>query len=307
MQLTARPSPEPLEVTVESQEQVEEERPRDQAEGGLADGGESAPPSGRAKQDENFSFILLNEGKPKVMSGSSSNLERARQHLRGSEPLLWLRYDGREYVVREPQLLRRVRELWTPVQESVPERERIDALVQSFKTDELAEISSLAAEQGMLGARLGALAAEQAMHALVERQSGPAKLDELEIERHAMELEESAQRMDEKMQELAKRLESDLEVPMRELDRRIDRDVENQMRDLEKRLEQDLERPMRDLEHRLREMEIPMREMTAPMEEFGRQMEVLGRAIEDSTREAIEEMRALIDRAIASGLAEVVR
>ena len=57
----------------------------------------------------------------------------------------------------------------------------------------------------------------------------------------------------------------------------------------------------------MRELEGPLREMSAPMEELGRRMEGLGGKIETATHDASERMRALLDRALAAGLAQTVR
>ena len=64
---------------------------------------------------------------------------------------------------------------------------------------------------------------------------------------------------------------------------------------------------MKELNHQLRALEEPMRGMAAPMESLGHQMKAFGHSIEKATRRANDEMRALVDRALASGLAQPVR
>jgi bla regulator protein blaR1 len=325
MQLAARPSRQGAQggkTRVAAQEQALDEQPlRGPAAGQQTENRGAAPQAEPGEQGRDFSFILLTEGHPKVMSGPSTNLTRARQQMQGRESLLWLRYNGREYVIREPELLRQVRALWTPVHDSGAVQEAM-ALAQAFKADELAEHSKLLAEQGMLGAHLGALAAEKAAHALAQAHLVHPEIDSVELERHTKKLEESTQHMDEKMRDLEHqlkqsfegqmrdfdlRLKHDLEAPMREFDLQITGDLEVHMRELEQRLKHDLEGPFRVLEQRLEMLEGPLLEMAAPMEAFGRQMEAFGHSIDNGSRHATDEMRALIDRAIASGLAQVVR
>ena len=140
-----------------------------------------------------------------------------------------------------------------------------------------AHLGSMLAEQGMLGAQLGSLAAEQAMRALTDAhqamaraRSGRARAPPPGNGPGGTEMKEH-------------------------------------VRALERRLKDDLGSEMKALHHQRRALEEPMRGMAAPMEAFGHQMKAFGQTIEKATRRANDEMRALVDRALAAGLAQPVR
>jgi chromosome segregation ATPase len=164
------------------------------------------------------------------------------------------------------------------------------AMAQAFNTEALtkhgelaaeaqafAQLGSMAAEQGLLGAHLGKLVSEQALRALTDAHEAIPEIAAGDLKPLRQSLDESSHEIDEKM------------------------------REMERRLKQDLDGQLQELQERIRRLEGPIREMVAPMEELGRSMEALGRTAEKASREAMEEMRALIERAIASGLAQTVR
>lgn len=67
-----------------------------------------------------------------------------------------------------------------------------------------------------------------------------------------------------------------------------------------------LEAQMRALDVKMRELDQPMRDLDRDMKALSAQMETLGREMEEASRRAEAQMLELIDRAIASGLAERV-
>lgn len=290
-----------------------------------------------------LSYVMMLEDDKQTTSNSpEEDVARARRHQRNGEPLLWFRYDGREYVVRDPEVLGQARALWADVYTSGAGGEAMSALNQtltdelakhkelieqgeflkhdalsrhkellehaeSFKLDALgkheemlkhdefikthelakhaeqdeltnhaelkaqeilgARLGSMAAEQGLLGAQLGSKALEQALHAL----TGARAVSDIEFDK--ADIERLGRAMDEAGKQMGK----------------------------------EMEKEMRELHHKLRELEEPMREMAAPMKEFGHRMGAFGQTIERATRKANEEMRALVERALASGLAQPVR
>jgi len=304
MQLAARPGSGQAARKASVAAQVgslDEPRPREPTEYSEP----AAQVESRQPKARELSFVLLLEDGQRTMSGSSDDVQRAERHRRNGEPLLWFRYDGREYVIRDPELVRQARALWTEVYESGLGQDALRALTQTFKADELvkhaelaaaqgmlgahlgsivaeqsmldARLGSIVAEQGMLGAHLGSKAEEQALHALSDARAAMAEVDQDELERHVRSMKEAT------------------------------REIEQKMRELEQRLKRDFDVQMRELQQRLRALEGPIREIAAPMEELGHQMEAFGQTIEKASRKANEEMRALVDRAIASGLAQTVR
>jgi beta-lactamase regulating signal transducer with metallopeptidase domain/flagellar biosynthesis chaperone FliJ len=268
---------------------------------------EPEPQAGsRAPKNAELNFVLLLEDDQQTMSGSAEDVARAKRHQRNGEPLLWFRLDGREYVIRDPELVRQARALWTRVYESgvgldavgdlMNHTLRVDELAefsklaeigdltQSLRVDELTEFSKLAAEQGALGAQLGSMASEQALRALTDARAAMPEISASELERQRRSLQDTRHVMQQSKQEL-----------------------EERMRQLEQRLKHDVEGQLHELQQRMRALEGPMREMVAPMQEFKHRMEAFGQTVESATRKANEETRALIERAIASGLAQTVR
>jgi bla regulator protein blaR1 len=249
-----------------------------------------APVEGRQSTARDLNFVFLQEDGQRTTSGSPGDVERAERLQQNGEPLLWFRYDGREYVIRDRDVLQQARALWTRLSDSGLGIEHMAAMAQAFNADALAEqgrlmaeqgalahLGSIAAEQGMLGAHLGAMASEQALRALADARAAMPEAAAANLERHRQSLDQSRHEIDEKM------------------------------REMEQRLKQDLEGQLQELQDRVRKLEGPIRELAEPMAELGHHMEELGRTVESAARKATEEMRVLIERAIASGLAQPVR
>jgi hypothetical protein len=138
-----------------------------------------------------------------------------------------------------------------------------------------AEQGRLGAKQGELGARQGQLGAEQGKLGARQGEIGEAQA------------------------RLAARESAAQTTAAREALEQDRRSIAQKIRDLEE--------DMRLLDKRMRELDEPMRELNAPMEGLSREMALLGKKMEEASRRAQEEMRALLERAIATGLAEVVR
>lgn len=92
-------------------------------------------------------FVLL-RGEHLTMSGSDADISRARSLRQPGEDLLWLRKDGKEYVVRDKGVLHKVRQLYEP-QEELARRQK-----------------ELGKQQADLGAKQAALGTRQATEAL---------------------------------------------------------------------------------------------------------------------------------------------
>ena len=135
--------------------------------------GERQSPSVRPEKQEKeqnsgeLNFVLLLEDNQQTMSGSLADVARARRHQKNGEPLLWFRVDGQEYVVRDRDVIAHARALWNDVYESSLDHGEIAAAAQALGAEALAH-GLAAAEQGLKGAHLGGLAAEQAIRALTD-------------------------------------------------------------------------------------------------------------------------------------------
>lgn len=104
----------------------------------------AAAPLAAAARPHN-SYVIFAEGKQwMTMNGSTGDARLARAARSGLEPLLFVRYGGRAYVIRDAATLRQAEAILAPSME-VGRRQ-----------------GELGARQGALGARQGALGAQQA-------------------------------------------------------------------------------------------------------------------------------------------------
>jgi bla regulator protein blaR1 len=171
------------------------------------------------RKDRDLSYVMFLDEDRTTMSGSSSDIERARRFKRPGEQLLWFRQAGREYVVRDPAILRQVEALWKPVHVIGEQQGKLGAEQGELgsKQGEIgarqgvigAEQGTLGARQGELGARQGALAAREAGRELSAAEKGAIETERREIELQMRDLSRQMAQLGEKMREFEK--------PMREL------------------------------------------------------------------------------------------
>jgi len=214
-------------------------------------------------RDREIRFVYMTDDTT-TMSGSSGDVARARRLRAGSEDLLWFAVNGKEYVIRDADVLREISAMWQPVRIIGDEQSEVGAR-QSALGARQSEIgtrqASIGAEQAKIGARQGEIGARQA--ALGSRQAArPTNAERSEIERQWETLDND----------------------MRALDRQ-----------------------MRDLNEKMRALETPMDDLGQDMKALGREMNALGRKMEEAQSKAEADMRALVERAIASGAAQIVR
>lgn len=154
------------------------------------------------------SWVVLHDGQSSV-NASPRDVERAQRLRSGEESLLWFRRDGREYVVRDPELVARAAEAWTLVGELGQRQGALGAEQGALGAHQ----GALGAHQGQLGrrqgeigarygefgARIGGLSAQIAAHALqaaalsMEAERGSAEdrqKAELELERIEKQIED---------------------------------------------------------------------------------------------------------------------
>jgi bla regulator protein blaR1 len=246
-------------------------------------------------------FVLLSDDGSRTTSGEESgDVQRAERQRRNGEALLWLRIDGKEYVIRDPEVLREARALWTDVyhdphfdadalRELAPSLDslKLDDLVQNSAliaqtvTDSaIGDHAQLIAEQATQAAEVGRKVADEVLRSLNRGSLTMSPLDETRLDQQLHSIDTFA-----------------LEQQTRALERygdNLDQQIEHGMRELEHHLKSDLGGRMKDLDRRLRDLDF------SHLSEFGQTMS-------DSARHATDEMRALIDRAIRNGLATPVR
>jgi bla regulator protein blaR1 len=171
----------------------------------------------REQQDE-VNFVFLMGNRQTMMSGTRGDVERARQQQKGDEQLLWFRRDGREYVVRDPDVLRELQRIWEPVSRLGDEQGEVGSRQGVLGTRQ-GEIGTrqgkLGTEQGILGSRQGELASRHGQLAAREARKITAA-ERAEIEREQQQLDRQMRELDREMAVLGDKMR-ELEAPMRDL------------------------------------------------------------------------------------------
>jgi beta-lactamase regulating signal transducer with metallopeptidase domain len=208
-----------------------------------------------AKQDR-LEYVLFIDDSHTTMSGSTRDMQRAREFRERGESLLWFRLDGREYIVRDQSVLRDAQELWEPVSRIGAEQGRIGA-----------QQGAIGARQGQYGARQGEIGAEQGLIA--------AKQGAIAAQYGVLNAREARRLSEGERSEIA-RERARLDREMRELDREM-RELNDRMRNIE-RPDDDLGRQMSELGKAMSELG---REMSAASRKAERDMiRLVERAIE---------------------------
>jgi len=148
-------------------------------------------------------YVLTQGNNQYLMSGSVADLHQA-QRLDDGNGVLWLRRDGKAYVVRDAATLARFRQLYAETTRLGEAQGKLGD--QQGKLGE--RQGEIGARMGEIGARIGALAAQQAQLALAAAGEGDAAAGEAaaaarrEVEKARAEMEQPAMR--EEMRQLAR-------------------------------------------------------------------------------------------------------
>jgi hypothetical protein len=292
MQLAARRAHEltPVQAAVKPKPPAASKaQPRERVESESTAQGERRPSNvGAEKKTGELNFVLLLEDDQQTTSGSIADVARARKHQKNGEPLLWFRADGQEYVVRDRDLIAQARAFWNDVYDSSFDHGEIAAAAQALGAEALAH-GLKAAEQGIKGAHLGGLMADQAIRALTDARL----LTDAHLDAHLLipDIDITAA----------------LESTREQLEQSLP-DLEETLRELEQRLKSDVDEQLRDLRQELRALEESKRKKEAGLSrDFERRVNEFGARVGESARQANEKMRALVERARSSGLAVTVR
>ena len=108
-------------------------------------------------------YVLI-DGNEVTMAGRSDDIVTARKQQQGNAPVLWVRQDGQQYVVRDPDTLKRIKAAHAPME-------------------------ALGAQQGKLGVQMSAIATEQAAAAM---RGGEGRQVELDRKMEALAREQEA-------------------------------------------------------------------------------------------------------------------
>ena len=207
-------------------------------------------------------FVAFFRDDQTTMSASDEDVDRARRHRRGGEPMIWFIQDGHEYVVRDPETIERLQGAWKGANTLGNEQGLLGA-----------EQGKLGAKQGELGALQGRLGSEQGELGALQGRLGEAQArfaaNEALLGKSREDMERARSAIDQRMKQLTAEMQA--------------------------------------LDAKMRALQEPMEQLNAPMEELARKMVTLGGRMEEESRRARIETRRLLDRAIATGAAEVVR
>jgi hypothetical protein len=225
-----------------------------------------------------FDYVLLLEDNGSVTtSGSSADVERARRLKRPGEPMVWLRQNGREYVIRDPETLRLIQAVWNDVHFPMAEHSK-----------ELAHHSEAFAKHAELFAKHGLEMANQAMVGVKEGLLD-SRIEELSALKEVGRL---APRIDREQLELATKL--------------LQENLQEQMDSLRDQIEK-LSEEIREIKAPTFDFKVPEFDFKFDFEDISKQFEVHAKAMADGAHKAEAEMRELIRRALSKGLGEVVR
>ncbi len=300
LRLVARPSPAQNMASGARSASVDERR--DSAAAQVQKDQQAVKSERRRHESAAVRFVLLSaDGSRTTNAEESGDVERAERQRRNGEELLWFRIDGKEYVIRDPDVLREARAIWTSVYHHHPhfDADAVHGLthsLESLKLDDLVEQSAVLAqsvadiaivdqahlitEQATEAAETGLMMAEEALRGLRQGGLTMSPIDEATLDQHLHSIDPPA-----------------LEEHMRALERssdHLDQQIEHGMRGFDHHLNQDLDQRMKDLDNHVRDLDFA-------------HLGDVGRSASDAARNATEEMRALIDRAIRNGRATPVR
>lgn len=191
---------------------------------------------GRGKERE-LNYVLFLDEQRTMMSGSSADSSRAASFRKGKEQLLWFRRGGREYIVRDPALLREVAEIYRPLQEVGGDQAKIGSK-QAKIGGRQAEIghqqAAVGRKQAEIGARQARIGSRQAASAA--RQAGRERVDTDELVRERGELELEMRQLEREMDELSGQMEA-FNEPMDELSKEMN-SLSEEMNVLSRKMEE---------------------------------------------------------------------
>ncbi|RPJ57433.1 MAG: hypothetical protein EHM23_20585 [Acidobacteria bacterium] len=175
---------------------------------------------GKGKETD-LNYVLFLDEQRTMMSGSSADSSRAASFRKGKEQLLWFRRGEREYIVRDPAVLREVAEIYRPLQEVGGDQAKIGSK-QAKIGGQQAEIgkqqAAVGRKQAEIGARQAQIGSRQAASAA--RRAGRERVDNDELVRERGELELEMQQLGREMDELSDQMEA-FNKPMGELSKEM--------------------------------------------------------------------------------------
>jgi bla regulator protein BlaR1 len=158
-------------------------------------------------------YVLLSKDGDITMSGSTGDVDRARELAGPGESVLWFRRDGREHIVRDPALLAQARELFAPQRALGAQQGELGGRQGALG----ARQGALGAKQGALGARLGSVAAGRGAAADRESRDISRQMEDLarqqeELGRQQEELGRQQEQLGREQERLGREAEGKLKL-----------------------------------------------------------------------------------------------
>jgi beta-lactamase regulating signal transducer with metallopeptidase domain len=239
-------------------------------------------------KERSLNYVIVLDDDRTTTSGSKTDVERARQLRKPGEQLIWFRASGREYIVRDPTVLREVEALWKPIN-GIEDRhaadfERQAELELGKKQEEIATWhDKVTAEQDRLAEHHDKLQAGRA-------EEHDRMQDKLAEHLAKMEMHELAM-ADREFQHRAEAEWKARDKELREAEHEIDRRFEH----------------LAKLDAELSKFDKPTKELDEQMAFVDREMSKLHEKMDAAVREVESKMRLLLERAVANGTAEIVK
>lgn len=150
-----------------------------------------------APREPSLLYVLLRDKDSATMSGSTDDLARAKQHRQGSEPMMWFREGGHEYVIRDLGLLAQIEETRRPLTELGEQMGKLGTKMGDLGKKQ----GELGRQQSLIGVRQGTLAVREASLSMREsRQRSDA--DRVELARQRQVIADQARALDVQMESL---------------------------------------------------------------------------------------------------------
>jgi len=129
-------------------------------------------------------YVLI-DGNEVTMAGRSDDIVTARKQQQGNAPVLWVRQDGQQYVVRDPDTLKRIKAAHAPMEALGAQQGKLGEAQGALGERQ----GDLGVKQGELGVKMSAIATEQAAAAM---RGGEGRQVELDRKMEALAREQEA-------------------------------------------------------------------------------------------------------------------
>ena len=161
------------------------------------------PPAAAAERDLNY--VYLRDADHTSMSGDMKDIERARRFQQGSQPVLWFRDGGQEYIVRDPDTLAQLDAIWKPVHETGEAQGKLGTQMGGLGTQQ----GQIGSHQGLIGTRQGTLAVRESVLDMRASSEALSAADKAELAKQRRALRQQQRELDKEMRAL--------EAPMKAL------------------------------------------------------------------------------------------